>query len=147
MKQITQEVKEAVADVILQNSLWHESNDNTYTRIVESLVKSDIIDANDEDVLKYIKSVVYNEDEEADEYELTSLDNIVDNLVKALEIDDYDDDDDDDDLDNFNDEGDDDLRYAEEDEWREDFNGRGFNKYQLEDEENYELSYDGNEDC
>jgi hypothetical protein len=121
-------VVEKVIDSLSENNLL-ESDEDKYLATVEAYIRQQLISSEETD----------NELAELERQDVASK--LINSLrVVEMELDDEDDIEQDED-------GDDDFRNAEEDEWRSDFRGRGFSsKFQMEDEENFDMAFDAEDD-
>lgn len=151
-------LKENISDLLAVHATENEPNNIIVDKVVMELIEQnlieqsfvDLLNDNDDDevnnniidiVEAYVEKQLLALNQDEDDKELASIEaqDVALRLVKSLEVieDDLEDEQDWDD-----DEGDEEFRDAEEDEWRNDFRGRGFSKFQLEDEENFDLDLD-----
>lgn len=151
-------LKENINDLLAIHATENEPNNVIVDKVVMELIEQNLIEQsfvdlvhnNDNDevnnniidiVEAYVEKqlLAFNQDEDDKEIANIEAQDVALRLVKSLEVIEEELEDE---QDWSEDEGDEEFRDAEEDEWRNDFRGRGFSKVQLEDEENFDLEFD-----
>ena len=142
---LTNTTKDTIANLIEEYNAINEPESVVVEKVVDHMSENNLLDSDEDDYLAavetYIRQQLANSDEPDAELAELERQDVASRLLNSLsiiemELDDEDDIEQDED-------GDDDFRNAEEDEWRSDFRGRGYsNKFEMEDEENFDMALD-----
>ena len=142
---LTNTTKDTIANLIEEYNAINEPESVVVEKVVDHMSENNLLDSDEDDYLAavetYIRQQLANSDEPDAELAELERQDVASRLINSLsiiemELDDEDDIEQDED-------GDDDFRNAEEDEWRSDFRGRGYsNKFEMEDEENFDMALD-----
>ena len=146
---LTNTTKDTIANLIEEYNAINEPESVVVEKVVDHMSENNLLDSDEDDYLAavetYIRQQLANSDEPDAELAELERQDVASRLINSLniiemELDDEDDIEQDED-------GDDDFRNAEEDEWRSDFRGRGYsNKFEMEDEENFDMVLDAEDE-
>lgn len=146
---MTTNIKNVIDNLIEEFNAPNEPESVVVEKVIDSLSENNLLDSDEDEYLAaveaYIRQQLISSEESDNELAELERQDVASKLINSLrvvemELDDEDDIEQDED-------GDDDFRNAEEDEWRSDFRGRGFSsKFQMEDEENFDMAFDAEDD-
>lgn len=146
---MTTNIKNVIDNLIEEFNAPNEPESVVVEKVIDSLSENNLLESEEDEYLAtveaYIRQQLISSEESDNELAELERQDVASKLINSLrvvemELDDEDDIEQDED-------GDDDFRNAEEDEWRSDFRGRGFSsKFQMEDEENFDMAFDAEDD-
>ncbi len=146
---MTTNIKNVIDNLIEEFNAPNEPESVVVEKVIDSLSENNLLESEEDEYLAtveaYIRQQLISSEESDNELAELERQDVASKLINSLrvvemELDDEDDIEQDED-------GDDDFRNAEEDEWRCDFRGRGFSsKFQMEDEENFDMAFDAEDD-
>ena len=146
---MTTNIKNVIDNLIEEFNAPNEPESVVVEKVIDSLSENNLLESDEDEYLAtveaYIRQQLISSEESDNELAELERQDVASKLINSLrvvemELDDEDDIEQDED-------GDDDFRNAEEDEWRSDFRGRGFSsKFQMEDEENFDMAFDAEVD-